>query len=153
MQTTLYKKPTDCPNYLDAKPAHTKKEYSLQPSINNKTYLLNFREYQKHSNDLVKQFVQKRYKEDIIRNQIEKIDNLERSTLLNKTNAVQKNVIPFPVTYSPTLPNIREVISKHCHILNIKNIFGNVVKATPAIAFRKNTSLRQIIGTSTISHN
>ena len=32
---------------------------------------------------------------------------------LNKTNAVQKNVIPFSVTYSSTLPNIREIINKH----------------------------------------
>ena len=41
-----------------------------------------------HSNDLVKQFVENGYKENIIRNQIEKVDNLERSTLLNKTDAV-----------------------------------------------------------------
>ena len=38
----------------------------------------------KHSNNLVKRFVEKGYKENIIRNQIEKVDNLERSTLLNK---------------------------------------------------------------------
>ena len=41
----------------------------------------------------------------------------------------------------------------HWHILNINNTFGNVLKATPVIDFRKNTSLRQIIGTNTISHN
>ena len=83
---------------------------------------------------------------NIIRKQIEKVDNLERSALLNKTNAVRKNVIPFLVTYSPTLPNIREIINKHWHILNINNTFGNVFKPTSVIAFRKNTSLRQIIG-------
>ena len=53
----------------------------------------------KHSNDLVKRFVEKGYKENIIRKQIEKVDNLERPTLLNKTNAVWKNIIPFSVTY------------------------------------------------------
>ena len=76
-------------------------------------------------------------------NQIEKVDNLERSTLLNKTNAVQNNVIPFSVTYSSTLQNIREIITKHWHILNINNTFGNVLKATPAIAFHINTLLKQ----------
>ena len=97
--------------------------------------------------------MEKGYKENIIRNQIDKVDNLERSTLLNKTNAVRKNVIPFSVTYSPTLPNTREIINKHWYILNIDNTFGNEFKATPVIAFRKNISLRQIIGTNTISHN
>ena len=57
--------------------------------------------------------MEKGYKENIIRNQIEKMDNLERSTLLNKTNAVRKNIIPFSATYSTTLPNIREIINKH----------------------------------------
>ena len=38
------------------------------------------------------------YKEKIICNKIEKVDNLERSVLLIKTNAIGKNVIPFLVT-------------------------------------------------------
>ena len=96
--------------------------------------------------------MEKGYKEYIIRNQIEKVDNL-RDQLLNKTNAVRKIVIPFSVTYSPILPNIREIINKHWHMLNINNTFANVFKATPVIAFRKNTSLREIIGTNIISHN
>ena len=38
---------------------------------------------------LVKQFKEKVYKENI-QNQIENVENLERSTLLSKTNAVWK---------------------------------------------------------------
>ena len=88
------------------------------------------------------------------KNQIEKLDNLKRSTLLNKTNAKRKNLILlFSVAYSPTLPNIREIMNKHWYILNINNAFGNVFKTKSVIAFRKNTLLRQIIGTNTIRHN
>ena len=65
---------------------------------------------------LVKRFVEKGYRENIILKQIEKVDNLERSTMLNKVNAVQKDVIPFLVTYSSTLPNIREIINKLAYI-------------------------------------
>ena len=43
------------------------------------------------------------------------------------------------VTDSPTLPNIREIINKHWHRLNINNTFGNVFKVTPVITFCKNT--------------
>ena len=115
----------------------TKKEYSCSQALKIKCVCSTFDEYKKHSNDLVKRFVEKGYKENIIRNQTEKVDNFERSTLLNKPNAVRKNVIPFSVTYSPHLPNIREIINKHWHILNINNTFGNVFKATPIIAFRE----------------
>ena len=48
---------------------------------------------------------------------------------------------------------MREIINKHWHILNINNAFGNVFKSTPGIAFRKNKSLKQIIGTNTIKDN
>ena len=89
-------------------PSFTTKEYSSL-RINNSSA---FDEYKKHSNDLFKQFVEKEYKENIIQNQIKKEDNLERSTLLNKLNAVPKIVIPFSVIYSKTLPNVREIINK-----------------------------------------
>ena len=52
----------------------------------------------------------KGYKENIIQYQIEKVYNLDRSTLLNQTNAIRKNVILFSVKYSLTLSNIREII-------------------------------------------
>ena len=146
MQITFYKKPTDSQNYLHAKSAHPlslKKSISYSQALRIKHVSSTFDKYKKDSNEFDKRLVEKGYKEKkIIRNQIEKVDNLEKSTLLNKTNAVRKNVIPFSVTYSPILPNIREIINKHWHILNINNTFGNVFKATPVIAFRKNTSLK-----------
>ena len=55
-------------------------------------------EYKKHSNDLIKRFVEKRYKKDIMRNKIKKADYLGRSALLIKTKAGLKNVIVFFVT-------------------------------------------------------
>ena len=130
-------------------PSFTTKEYSSL-RINNSSA---FDEYKKHSNDLFKQFVEKEYKENIIQNQIEKEDNLERSTLLNKLNAVPKIVIPFSVIYSKTLPNVREIINKGWHILNISNTFGNVLRTTKVIAFRKNTSLRQSFVQSVTTKN
>ena len=88
------------------------------------------------------------------------IESLERSTLLNKINAKLKNVIPFPVTYSATLPNIWAVINQQWHKLNINNTFRNLCKVAQVkihrsfcknYTFRKNALLRQIIGTDTIS--
>ena len=94
---------------------------------------------------MVKRFVKRGYKENIIRNQIKKVDTLERSTLLNKTNAVRKKGILFTVTYIKTSPNIKEIIIKQRHILNINNTFGNVFKPKPAIGFRQKIPLRQVI--------
>ena len=53
------------------------------------------------------------------------------------------------------IADIRENINKHWHILNINNKFRDAFKATPIIAFCKNTSLRprQVIGVNRIRHN
>ena len=104
--------------------------------------LLNsFDEYKKHFNESVKLLVKKGFKESITRNQIEKV-------VLQKTNVVKENIIPFSVTYSSVLPNIKRNYYKYWHVLYINNAFGNVLKATPVIAFRKNPSLIQIIDTN-----
>ena len=73
---------------------------------------------------LYQQFTEKGYKENIIQNQIKKLDNLERSALLNNANTVWKNVIQFSVRYSPILPNIRSVITKYWHLLkgSVRNL-------------------------------
>ena len=103
LQTTLSKKSTDRKNYLHAKSAHPlslKKSIPYSQALTIKHVCSTFGEYKKHSNDLVKRFMEKGYKENIICNQIGKVDNLERTTLLNKTNAAWENVIPFSVRYS-----------------------------------------------------
>ena len=56
--------------------------------------LLNFWWIQKALSDLVKQFVVKWYKENIEKNKIKKVDNLEKSTLLNKMH-YSKNLNPL----------------------------------------------------------
>ena len=109
LRTTFYKKPTDRQNFLHVNFAHPlslKESIPYSEALKVKHVCLTFDEYKKHSNDLVRRFMRKVYKENIIRNQIKK-NNLERSTVLNETNAVRTNIIPFSVTYSPPLLNIR----------------------------------------------
>ena len=85
LQTTLYKKPTDCQNYLHAKSAH---QFSLKKSIPYSQVLRikwicsTFEEYRKNSQDLIKRFVGKGYNESTVRKQIERVDHLDRSLLL-----------------------------------------------------------------------
>ena len=82
-----------------------------------------FEEYRKHSQDLIKRFVEKGYNESTVRKQIERFDHLDRSLLLKHCKHNRKDSIPFSVTYSPVLPNIKEIINKHWHILSIGNSF------------------------------
>ena len=157
LQTTLYKKPTDCQNYLHAKSAHPfslKKSIPYSQALRIKRICSTFEEYRKHSQDLIKRFVEKGYNESTVRKQIERVDHLDRSLLLKNCKPKYKDSIPFSVTYNSVLPNIKEVINKHWHILNIDSSFKEIFNSLQLmIAFRKNTSLKQLIGTNTIRNN
>ena len=55
-----------------------KKSIPYSQALRIKRFCSTFDEYKKHSNDLAKQIVGKGYKENIIRNQMEEVDSLER---------------------------------------------------------------------------
>ena len=155
LQTTLYKKPTDCQNYLHAKSAHLfslKRSIPYSQALRIKHICSTFEEYKKHSQDLIKRFGEKGYNESTVRKQLERVDQLDRSLLL-KCKPKRRDSIPFSVTYNLMLPNITEIINKHRHILNIDSRILNIDSLQLIIAFRKNTSLKQLIGTNIIRNS
>ena len=156
LQTTLYKKPTDCQNFLHAKLAHPfslKKSIRYNQALRIKCICSTLEEYRKHSQDLIKRFVEKGYNELTVRKQIERVDHLDRSLLLKHCKPKHKDTIPFSLTYNPVLPNIKEIINKYWHILSINITFKEIFSNLQLIAFRKNTSLKELIGTNTIGNN
>ena len=95
-----------------------------------------------------------RINESTVRKQIERVCHLDRSLLLKHCKPKRKDSIPFSVTYSPVLPNIKEIINKHWFILSIDSSFNEISNnLLPMIAFRKNTILELLIGTNTIRNN
>ena len=89
-----------------------------------------------------------------LENKLRELTTWDRSLLLKHCKSKRKDSIPFSVTYNSVLPNIKEIINKHWHILNIDRSFKEIFSRSQLmIAFRKNTSIKQIIGTNTIRNN
>ena len=58
------------------------------------------------------------------------------------------------VTHNVMLPNIKEILNKHWHILSINSSFTKTFNnIQPMLAFCKNACLKQLIGTNTIRNN
>ena len=156
LQTTLFRKSSDSQNFLNAKSEHP---YSLKKSIPYSQALQiwqicsTFQEYHSHSRKLIEQFVNKGYKKDVVTQQIQKVDQLDRKQLLHQQKRHDKQCIPLSVTYSRSLPNLKDIITKHWHILQANQSCKETFSTLPIIAFRKGTSLKQIIGTNTIHNN
>ena len=108
----------------------------------------------KHSQDLIKIFVEKGYDESTVRKQTERVDHLDRLLLLKSCKPKRKDSILFSVTYNSVLPNINDIIYKLWHILNIDSSFKEIFNSFQLmIVFRRSTSLKQLIGTNTIRNN
>ena len=113
-----------------------------------------FEEYRNHSQHIIKRLVEKGYNESTVRKQIERGDHLDRSLLLKSCKPKHKHSIPFLVTYKSVLQNVKEIINKHWHILKIDSNFKEIFNSSQlTIAFRKNTSFKQLIGTNTTRNN
>ena len=129
---------------------HTWKSIPFSPALRIKRICSTFEEYRKHSQDLIKRFIDKGYNESTVRKQVERVNHLDRLLLLKHSKPKRKDTIPFSLTYNPVLPNIKEIINKHWHILSIDGSFKEIFKSLqPMIAFRKNTCCQQVLKTGT----
>ena len=74
----------------------------------------------------------RKYNEDNLNKQMEKVDFIERKGLLqNNEKSNSKKNIRLVLTYNRALPNLSEVVRKNCHILQINPEFRNVFVSKP----------------------
>ena len=145
LQTTLFRKSSDRQNFLNAKSEHP---YSLKKSIPYSQALRirricsTFQDYHSHSRKLIEQFVDKGYKKDVIQ-QIQKVDQLDRKQLPHQQKRHDKKCLPLSVAHSQALPNLKNILAKHWHILQANQSYKKTFNKLPI-------NLKQIIGTNTI---
>ena len=97
-----------------------------------------------------KQLIKKGYPETMVNEEIQKATNQDRTGLLNKEKTETGNHLTLCVTYNKTLPNIKTILEKHWHILNVNPELKKVFENKPLLALCKNKNLRQLIGGNTI---
>ena len=119
LQITYFRKSSDRQNFLYVKSEHP---YSLKKSIPYNQALRirqicsTFQDYQSNSRKLTEQFVNKRYKKDVVIQLIQKVDQLDLKHLLHQQKPHGKQCIPLSVTYSRALPNLKNILTKYRHI-------------------------------------
>ena len=139
LQTTLFRKPSDRQNFLNAK---SENPYSLMKSIpysqavQIRRICSTFQDYHNHSRKLIEKFVNKGYKKVVATQQIQKVEQLDKKQLLHQEKFKRYSNKTLAHTYYSQIKVVKKTFS-----------------ALPIIAFRKNTSLKQIIGTNIIHNN
>ena len=129
LQTTLFRKSSDRQNVLTPKSEHP---YSLKKSIPYSQALRirricsTFQDYHSHSRKLIEQSDNK---------PIRKVDQLDRKQLFHQQKRHDKQCIPLSVTYSRALPNLKNILTKHWHILQANQSCKKTFSTLSIIAY------------------
>ena len=153
IQTTLYRKPTDQQPFLHAKSEHPRSLKSSIPysqAFRLKTICSTSTEFDKNCAIIKQKFLDQQYKEEVLDEQIKKVDRIERKELFTYKEKNKKNRIPLSITYSRTLPNISKIVNRNWNILQIKTKFHGVLQATPMMAFKRSKNLQEVTGGHTV---
>ena len=148
--TTIYRKPSDRRNILHYKSLHPK---SLKDSIPYSQALRIKRicsetsEVIMYLKDLKDAFIKRGYQSKILEHHFARAMSIDRKILLeNKEKPSTQGNLLLVLIFNKTLPNIKNVIDRHWHILSINVNLRKVFDKRPFIAYRRNTNLYQLIG-------
>ena len=73
-------------------------------------------------------------------------NSIPRKELLNKIKTSNTERLPLTVTYNRTLPDLKTIIDKNWHILQIEPKLKEIFAEPPILAFKRNKNFRDIIG-------
>ena len=101
---------------------------------------------------MINQFQIRGYNRLLIEQQIEKVNLQEKKQLLKEKKKDIATNIPLSLKYNRTLPKKKEIVMKHWHLLHVNPNLAEIFQNLPILAFRRNKSLRDMVGTKLIEN-
>ncbi|XP_060579543.1 uncharacterized protein LOC132736432 [Ruditapes philippinarum] len=151
LQTNVYVKETNNHQYLDYTSCHPKRCKDGIPHSQAKRYRRIISDDDVFSTSLSKLrefFISRNFPETVIDSAFLHVSQMSQEDALRPQDKEKKNVLPFIVTYNPSLPNIGNTIHKYWDLLNlsknegVKNIHNNY---TPIIAYKRPRNLQDFL--------
>lgn len=158
LATDLYTKPSNLNLYLHYDSYHsncTKKGIVFSQALRIKMICSDPEKTQQHFGKLRSTFLDRGYPSSIIDPACERVQNLSRKDLLSgKGRKTRKPVrAPLVVTRNPRLPNLRSIINKHFHILQLSPNLMNVLPSPPQVIYRQPGNLQSHLVTAKLVEN
>ena len=108
----------------------------------------------KHLNELKESFINRGYNENFLTDQFSRISEVTMEALLTlKRETANKPRPPLILKFNRTPPNIKGIIDKHWHLLQISPKLRNTFQEKPIIAYKRNRNLKEIIGINKVLNN
>ena len=148
--TNLYCKPTDSHNYLlysSEHPRHLLNGIPYSQFVRIKRLCTNPEDYRLNALMLITHFIRQGYPKHLVEKALNKADNLNRETLLNK-ETLKQPTNPNPTqkfycvtTHNPANPSIKEIISSNWDILGKTKTSRPLLESEIVFGLRRNKNL------------
>ena len=145
LYTELFTKETDTQNYLhysSAHPKHCKRGVPKGEFLRIRRNCTKLEDFDIHSEKRVKDYQERGYPLDALREAQREAREIDRNTLLQpkKRDQTPKNQVPLVLTFNPANPNLKHILEKHWHLLRLCRNPENLPEK-PLIAYRRNKNL------------
>ena len=155
LHTKLYSKPTDAHQYLHYNSCHPKSQKNNIPYsqfLRVRKICSRIEDYDICASKLMKYFLERKYPDDLLKREMERVRSIERHTLLEYTEkTTTKDTIPFLLTYHPKLTNIPKTLKRNHLLLSGNPTTKHFKECRIITAFRKGPNIKQLLVRSDIS--
>ena len=120
LATSIHVKKTNNHQYIEYSSGHPipcKKGIPFSQAKRYRKIISNDETFEKELENLKSYFLKRNYPFHIIDNAFQKVRALPRDMALTETVKSDKKLIPYVITYNPSLPNIGEIINKYWGLL------------------------------------
>ena len=147
LRTKVYVKPTDRQSYLLSKPEHpnsTQKSIAYSQALRFNKICYNRSNLHSNCKRLLNTLTKRVYNKIDATTQNNRA--ITRNELLNKIKISNTERLTLTVTYNRTLPDLKTIIDRNWHILQIEPKLKEIFAEPPVLTFKRNKNLRDKVG-------
>ena len=65
--------------------------------------------------------------------------------LLQRKNKENKRILPFVTQYQPSVPNLKQILTREWHLIESQPLLNDIFKERPIVSYKKGSSLKDIL--------
>ena len=85
------------------------------------------------------------YPEGLVQRTLSEVNFENRKQALLPKPKVNKRILPFVTQYHPAVPNVKQILMKHWHLIEEQLLLKEIFKEPPLISYKKGRSLKDIL--------
>ena len=99
--------------------------------------------------DKIKHFyshlIERGYPESLVQRTLSEVIFENRKQALQPKPKQNKKILPFVTQYHPTVPNVKQILMKHWHLIEKQPLLKEIFREPPLLSYKRGKSLKDIL--------